>query len=222
MPSVYDIPFWSKDFYDHKARWIHYYHQVNFVAREVRRREKKLENFTVLEIGPSHGFVTDYLKKFGVAVTTLDNKKEYSPDVLGTVLTMPFPDDTFDMVLVCEVLEHLPFDDFPKALKEIFRICRGSVLLSEPDSRNILIGLRCKIPFFKTRDMLIKVQRGGTPIVKRGHYWEIGVTGFPLRRIRHAITQAGFTIAEEKTSLDTPRNYYFLLKKPGAYNGLCL
>ena len=213
MPSIYDTPFWSKGFYDHKARWIHYYHQVNFVARTIRNREKNMEGFTVLEIGPSHGFVTDYLRKFGVAVTTLDNKKEYSPTVVGSVTHIPLPDNSFDFVIICEVLEHLPFDDFPVALKEIHRVCKSVVLLSEPDSRRMLLGLKLKIPFLKPIEMSVKIPKGGKPIVEKGHFWEIGIRGYPLKKISNEIIAAGFTISEESNPLDTPKNYYFLLHK---------
>lgn len=213
MPSIYDTPFWSKGFYDHKARWIHYFNQVQYVARTIRNRERKMDGFTVLEIGPSHGFVTDYLRKFGVDVTTLDNKKEYSPTVVGSVTNIPLPDNSFDFVIICEVLEHLPFDDFHVALKEIHRVSRSTVLLSEPDSRRMLLGLKLKIPLLKPIEINIKVPKGGKPIVEKGHFWEIGVRDFPLSRIRKEIQSAGFTIAEESNPLDTPKNYYFLLKK---------
>ncbi|MBI1975565.1 MAG: class I SAM-dependent methyltransferase [Candidatus Vogelbacteria bacterium] len=213
MPSAYDIPFYAKGFYDHRARWMHYFNQIRFVAREIAGRKGGLIGFKALEVGPSHGQVTGYLRKFGVDVTTLDNKKEYSPDVLGSVLDMPFADKSFDMVIACEVLEHLPYEDFPKALAELRRVSRDSVLLSEPDSRRLLLGLSLKLPFLKQRHVMVKMHRGGGPVVDKGHYWEIGVRGFPLSRIRRSLRTAGFSIAEERNYLDTPRNYYFLLRR---------
>lgn len=213
MASIYDVPFYAKGFYDHRARWLHYFNQIRFVAREIARRDEKLSGFKVLEVGPSHGLVTDYLRKFGVDVTTIDNKKEYSPDVLGSVLEMPFPDNSFDMVVICEVLEHMPYKDFPKALKELYRVSRGSVLLSEPDSRHMLLGSYLKIPVLKAFQTNVKMYKGGGPVVDKGHFWEIGIKGYPLSKIRKSITDAGFSIEEEKTYLDTPRNYYFILRK---------
>jgi SAM-dependent methyltransferase len=43
---------------------------------------------------------------------------------------LPFPDDTFDLVLGIEVLEHVP--DPAAALGEIARVARGTVLVSVP------------------------------------------------------------------------------------------
>ena len=43
---------------------------------------------------------------------------------------LPFTDDTFDLVLVIEVLEHVPDPDL--ALRQIARVCRGTVVASVP------------------------------------------------------------------------------------------
>jgi len=215
MPSIYDIPFWSNRFYDHKARWLHYYNQVREVARQIRARKGDIENFRVLEVGPSHGFVADYLKKFGTNVTTIDNKKEYKPDVLGTVLDMPFKPNTFDMVIICEVLEHMPYRDFPTALKELHRVTRGSVLLSVPDVRRIVFSLDLKLPFLKPIRALVRIPTFKTHVcpVPGGHQWEIGKKGYSLGVIRKTIKDAGFSIKDDKVFIDTPKNHYFILKK---------
>ena len=76
--------FKNKNFYDHKARWIHYFHQIRRVAALMRNYGGK-DDFSVLEIGPSHGIVTNYLKTCGVSVTTLDIDADNQPDYLGSV-----------------------------------------------------------------------------------------------------------------------------------------
>ena len=50
--------------------------------------------------------------------------------VQGSALTLPFADKSFDLVLVIEVLEHLP--DPEQALREIARVASGSVVVSVP------------------------------------------------------------------------------------------
>jgi 2-polyprenyl-3-methyl-5-hydroxy-6-metoxy-1,4-benzoquinol methylase len=50
--------------------------------------------------------------------------------VQGSALTLPFADDTFDLVLCIEVLEHLPSPE--QALREIARVASGAVVLSVP------------------------------------------------------------------------------------------
>jgi len=43
---------------------------------------------------------------------------------LADVRRLPFPDRSFDFVFCSHVLEHLPPEDVPKALKELYRVCR--------------------------------------------------------------------------------------------------
>ncbi|MFA6536515.1 MAG: methyltransferase domain-containing protein [Candidatus Paceibacterota bacterium] len=210
--SVYDIPFWSKDFYDHKARWIHYYNQIRAVANEIKFRGKDLKSFRVLEVGPSHGQVTSYLKKFGVDTTTIDNKKEYSPDVLGSVYEMPFPDNSFDMILICEVLEHMPYEQFPVALKELYRVTKKTVFFSAPDTRRTFSGLYLKLPFLKAVEFILKLSTRQNEIMD-GHFWEIGKRDFSVSRVKADIEKAGFKILEDKVYYDTPKNHYFWLEK---------
>lgn len=212
MGSVYDKPFWSKNFYDHKARWVHYFNQIRAVAKEIRRKGSQMENFWVLEVGPSYGLVTFYLRKFGVKVKTLDKKPEYNPDFLGSVLEMPFPDNSFDMILACEVLEHLPFEDFPGALKELYRVAKQTVFLSLPDERRTLLRFSLKIPFLKEIHFLLKIPTFKYHVFD-GHWWEIGKIGYSVSRIRQEIKKAGFYIEKDWAAPDTPKNHYFLLKK---------
>jgi len=210
--GVYDQPFWSKNFYDHQARWLHYFNQIRAVAREIEERENHNENFSVLEIGPSYGPVTFYLRKFGVNVKTLDFKPEYQPDFLSSVLKMPLPDNSFDLILVCEVLEHLPFEDFPKALKEIHRVTKKTVFLSLPDGRRMLLNFRLKLPFLKEWKFLWKISDFKRRFSK-GHYFEIGKPDYSLEKIKSIIETTGFKIKADWVKNDTPKNHYFILEK---------
>lgn len=97
--------------YDTKERFISYWHQVNGVVR--------LEPDSVLEVGIGNGFVSKYLKERGINITTLDFDRKLNPDTVGSVLDIPLEDNSFDIVACYEVLEHLPFENFNKALAEI-------------------------------------------------------------------------------------------------------
>lgn len=213
MATTCDTPVWSKEFYDHKARWIHYFHQIKMVRNRIRTFPGDRAAFSVLEVGPVHGVVGDYLKKFGVRVTTLDIRKEYKPDVVASVAAMPFPDDSFDMILVCEVLEHLSSGEFARALKELRRVTRGAVLVSLPDARLTLLAFTFQLPFTGERQMVVKLPNLVRAPRHDGHRFELGRPGYSLGRMRRIVRDAGFRIALERCYAQTPKNYYFLLEK---------
>ncbi|MCS6815758.1 MAG: class I SAM-dependent methyltransferase [Blastocatellia bacterium] len=60
------------------------------------------------------------------------NWQEHLPDVIGDALRLPFPAETFDTVLMLQVLEHLP--DPSGAMSEVWRVLKrgGRVILTAP------------------------------------------------------------------------------------------
>lgn len=63
---------------------------------------------------------------------TLDMDRSLKPDIIGSILALPFPDQSLDSIVCLEVLEHIP--DTKKAVCEIARTLRpgGILLLSAP------------------------------------------------------------------------------------------
>lgn len=97
----------------------------------------------VLDVGCAEGFVSAYLAKrdlegavfVGVDVdraSLLRGRQLFAPmhRGVGDVQTLPFPDETFDLVLCSEVLEHLSTPEV--ALRELKRVSRDALLLSVP------------------------------------------------------------------------------------------
>jgi len=50
--------------------------------------------------------------------------------LFGDATSLPFADDTFDLVMAIEVLEHVPNPD--RALAELARVCTGTLIASVP------------------------------------------------------------------------------------------
>jgi SAM-dependent methyltransferase len=95
----------------------------------------------ILEIGVGEGIVTQrVIERFpDAAVLGLDlPDDELAGDwaerglscVFGDATTLPFPNDSFDLVLAIEVFEHLP--DPEGALHELARVCAGQLIASVP------------------------------------------------------------------------------------------
>lgn len=191
--------------YESKERFISYWHQID----EVRR----LAPDTLLEVGIGSGFVSRYLRRLGLDVTTLDFDARLGPDVVGSVLEMPFERGAFDAVACFEVLEHLPYGRFGAALGELRRVARRHVLLSLPDAQKAYT-VRVRVPHvFGVRWLVPRPWGRPKPHAFDGeHYWEIGKAGYPLGRICADVEQAGFEVAKTYRVFEHPYHRFFVLE----------
>lgn len=188
--------------YEDEARWQSYYCQV----REVT--DWKPEN--VLEIGKGSGLVSTILKSRGIIHSSLDISPEVQPDIVGSVLELPMEDSAYDVTLCAEVLEHLPWEDFSKALSEIKRVTRRGVVLSLPHW-GWMFQLRIKIPLLKRLDVFCKLSGLKSHSQGGDHYWEIGKKNYPLSKIVNEIESAGFSIRKTYMKADAPYHRFFIL-----------
>jgi SAM-dependent methyltransferase len=118
---------YSSRAYNTKERFCSFWHQLDETL--------SLDPRTVLEIGPGEGLVSDWLRRAGVDVTTVDIDPALSPDILGSATELPFENRSFDVVVCCEVLEHLPFEQSRRAMSEVARVSRTGAVISVPDNR---------------------------------------------------------------------------------------
>lgn len=106
----------------------------------------KFKQGPLLEIGIGSRFVSDYLKKRGVNITTLDLDFSLKPDCAGSVLHIPFAEEAFFTIAGFELLEHIPYKDFKHALIEMKNAAKSNVIISLPDATRIV-----KFSFFLPR-----------------------------------------------------------------------
>jgi hypothetical protein len=107
---------------------VSFTHQLNHI--------KKINPKTMLEIGKGNGFVSTYLKLSGVKVTTVDINPNLSPDIVASILDLPdiLKKEKYDLVVCCEVLEHLEFAQFENCLF-ILRQYSSNLYLTLPQYR---------------------------------------------------------------------------------------
>lgn len=192
--------------YDSKERWVSYWYQIKEVLDQNPKR--------ILEIGVGNKTVSDYLKKLGIKVTTLDFDKSLRPDIVGEVLNLPFRKDSFDIVLVAEVLEHLPFKDFKGAIGEIYRVTKKNAVITLPhfSITNLYFGIKL-IPFIPKKEFNLKID---LPIKHKflgEHYWEIGKRGFSLGKIKGIVEKSHFKIEKCFYPKENPKHQFFILNK---------
>ena len=149
----------------------------------------------ILEIGIGNGFVSNYLKQRGLNITTLDIDSRLRLDVSGSILNIPFLDKKFEVVVCYELLEHLPYSNFKRAMSEIFRVSIKHAIISLPDV-NRIYRLFVEISIIGEYKKFIPLIRLRKPIhhFDDEHYWEIGKEDYSLKRITKDIKKIGFEI----------------------------
>jgi len=192
--------------YDTKQRFCSYWHQIHEIL--LRKQNE------VLEIGVGNKFVCNYLRERGVNIVTLDIDKELQPDVVGSVLDIPFRDRSFQIVACYELLEHLPYEYVAKALSEISRVSKQYVILSLPDV-NRVYRIYIYIPKIGEIKRLLPLPRIRKPIHKFDgqHYWEIGKAGYSLKRVVGDMQKEGLQLERTYRVFEHPYHRFFILRK---------
>jgi SAM-dependent methyltransferase len=106
------------DFFEHKIKDIASNSRVVLDVGGGRKFQKGMSKYASLF--KDHDYIT------------LDNVKDYQPDILGDIKNIPLADNSVDAIICRAVLEHI--DDPFKAVAEIFRVLRpnGRCLVSLP------------------------------------------------------------------------------------------
>lgn len=193
--------------YIHSPRWHSYLLQIKAVENLLKPDSR------VLVVGVGDGVVSDYLKNRGIKVQTIDIDPELKPDFVSDVRNLSFKENAFDVVLCAEVLEHLPYEDFSKAISELGRVSKKYVILSLPDKRSTLLSFKLKIPFLKKIGIFWKAPNFRKHSFDDQHYWEVGKRGFGLGKIKREILNSGFKIIREFTKPESPTIHFFILEK---------
>lgn len=189
--------------YGTKERFVSYHAQLAEIMRA--------KPGSVLEVGAGDRVVGNYLKNnTDIAYTSVDIADDVGADVIAPVTKLPFPDDSFDVSCVFEVLEHLPFDQFETALFELARVARTQVLISLPHFGPML-SLSFKIPFLPHVRLAYKIPYPKTHTFNGQHYWEIGKRGYPLSRVRAELEKHG-RIVSDFVPFESPYHHFFTLE----------
>jgi ubiquinone/menaquinone biosynthesis C-methylase UbiE len=165
---------YARGSYRSQDRWNSYWHQLDLM--------RACTPGTVLEVGVGEGVVARELTAAGISVRTLDIAEDLHPDVVGSVTEMPVPDHSADMVLAAEIIEHIRFEDVPRALAEIARVARRGAIISIPHP-GYVFELSFKFPLLSRMTLFTKLPFFWKMHAFDGqHYWELGKRGYTMRR----------------------------------------
>lgn len=173
----------------------------------------RLDPENALEVGVADGFISEVVARFTHhRLVSLDVDPALRPGVSGSVLDLPFADGAFDMVMCCQVLEHLPFSQFERAVSELRRVARRTILLSLPDVRRF-VSIRVRLPRLGWRDLSLSLERRSLgPFEFDGdHHWEIGFEGTRFRDVSDVLGRAGVRVRRCYRLPELPYHCCFLL-----------
>lgn len=123
----------------------------------------------------------------GLARRNLDGAGKSSVKILACSATeMPFRDETFDRIIMADVIEHIP--NIPRALREVRRVLRrnGRLICVTPDRDvqmllvhldNVMRGLR------RASHKMVIFERFLTPLTLRRHVQESGFQVSDWRKV---------------------------------------
>jgi ubiquinone/menaquinone biosynthesis C-methylase UbiE len=196
--------------YDNVARFVSYFYQIDLV--------KRLTPNNVLEIGVGNKTVSNYLRQSGIKIDTCDFDEELEPDHVADIRNLPFKDNTYDVVIAYEIIEHIPWVDVAKALQELRRVSKRYVLISIPHP-SIEFELIFKFPhigrilrrpflhlFFGIPYFFAETRKTSN------HYWEMGRKNYPAKKMRSAFG-GYFKILKEVRPILNPCHHFFVLEK---------
>lgn len=199
--SQVDKSHYSLDKYAFEGRFVSYYWQLKEVLT--------LRSSSVLEVGVGDRVFGDFLKNnTEITYTSVDVAEDLHPDIVGSVLDLPFADKSFDVVSAFEVLEHLPFDQFDSALGELFRVARSHVVISVPHF-GPMFSFSLKIPFVPQVQFAVKIPFPKKHVFNGQHYWELGKRGYPSSLIRGKLSLHG-KILRDFIPFGNPYHHFFV------------
>ena len=189
--------------YAFEGRFVSYYWQL--------KETLALSPQSILEVGVGDRVFGSFIKQnTNVSYTSVDVAKDLNPDVVGSVLELPFVDKSFDVTCAFEVLEHLPFEDFDKAVSELCRVARTHVVISIPHF-GPMFSFSLKIPFLPQIYFSVKIPFPKKHVFNGQHYWELCKRGYPVQRIRDMLSMHG-KIIRNFVPFGSPYHHFFVIK----------
>ncbi|MCF7914752.1 MAG: class I SAM-dependent methyltransferase [Spirochaetaceae bacterium] len=196
--------------YVNRRRWNSYYSQIEEIL--------SFSPGSVLEVGVGAGILGTILKQIGLHYESLDIDSKIEPDHIGSVLELPFIDNSYDVVACFQVLEHMEYQYFSQALSELYRVAKGAVVLSLPDAKRVW-PYYLKLPKVGEVKFLMPKPRLRTPTHKFNgqHYWVVNKKGYSSKKIENTINNVGekygFALNRSYRLWENPNHRFFIAGK---------
>lgn len=188
--------------YVDKKRWASYYDQINEALAVSPRK--------LLVIGVGDGIVVEILRMQGIEVYTMDFDASLNPDFNLDVRNIDELPLNFDVILCCQVLEHIPFADFEATLDKLMEKTNRLVLSLPMQHSRPFSFFKIQRAFFKR--IAFSVPRYNKVFHFDGeHYWEMNTKGYLKSKISKIIAQK-YHICKSYIQPDNVYHFYYIIE----------
>jgi len=183
-------------------RWYSYWNQIDECI--------KLKPNSVLIIGVGDNIVAKILSDNIAVVHTFDIDQTLNPTFCGNLLEIQnIISQRYDVILCCQVLEHLPYENFEAVLLQLSHLSKF-LILSLPYCHHKLIDFNLSLLKYKF-NINLSIPRFYKQWNFDGqHYWEIGCKGYGLKKINQSI-QKFFHLNNRYQSRINSYHYFYIL-----------
>lgn len=202
------------DTYSSERRYLSYYHQVKNVMHYIDSENAK----KILVAGKGDGVVPKILEaysemnKLDLEIKTYDFAKDLQPDFLGDLMQIDkIIKEKFDVIICCQVLEHIPLQEAISVLEKMHDISRA-VVMSVP-YKTITVRGTLKVPILKEFEFCVKIPiwKNKKGMVDSRHYWELGYS-ISLADFKMKLRSIGYTIKSSYVLKKDGFKYFFVLE----------
>lgn len=114
---------YNKEYFDTFEERMRYTPRIFTITKAVNRYKPK----TVLDVGCGIGMLVKKLRQMQIDAIGIDYSPDAGKDIpkyfqVADIKNIPYPDNSFDMVLCTGVFEHIKEEDIDKAYSEMKRV----------------------------------------------------------------------------------------------------
>lgn len=200
--------------YVDSSRWNSFFYQIKEVALFNPR--------SVLIIGALEDVAGTVLKaNMNVEIEYFDIQSMQGVNYIGDIRNFSeiVQDRQWDVILCCQVLEHIPFEDFESVVKEMSLHSRKGVVISLPCAQKtkfhikVIFENKKMVDYTRMSELYDKNHRWNKEIEGAGcHDWEIRIGKWSFEKIRNILNRY-YIVRREYYVPENRYHYFFVLSK---------
>ena len=208
------------DRYVLQDRWLSYYYQIKEATSLMEGEICQ----SYLIIGAGDSIVPDVIKRVvlntiggvdeeQILVDTFDFDSSLLPTYEGDLREIArIVKKKYDCIICCQVLEHLPYDQFEGILRQLKGICNRRFILSLPQHRLPFV-IDVETPWFR-KALRCYIEKSWVKSIPWNgqHYWEVGIRGHRRRDIVEVVSKY-FDVERRYVAFGNSYHFFVISKK---------